>query len=264
MIRSLPPLLCCGALALITGAANGNIVYQETFPFTRELTQDAELRNQGWCGGNAGDAFCNNPQVPGPGSPNQGGEGAISASPGSTVTPSLDINNNPQGPLAVDAFAFWSQTGTNAQSFMYTQEYMLDVAMLDAVMWDQRDSSADAMHLAFRILDDWYISEQTFTQPDASQWIAQSASLASLSFFQIDGGGDQTILPGGDSGPLFASLPAGTINAFGVWWDSDKTHTSRIDNFKLVAAEAPLPGTLWLVGGALAGMAGMRRLRAKP
>jgi MYXO-CTERM domain-containing protein len=259
MTRLLPQLLCLGALASVPVAASSMILYQETFPWTGTFSQDAELRNQGWCGGNAGDAFCNNPQVPGPGSPNQGGEGAISVSAGSTVTPSVNINNNPQPPLVTDAFAFWSQTGINAQSFMYTEEYMLDVALLDSVMWDQRDNVADPMHLAFRILDDWYISEQTFTQPDNTQWIAQSAELASLSFFQIDGGGDLSTLPGGNSGPLFAALPAGTINAFGVWWDSDKTGNSRIDNFKLLTADAPLPGTLWLMAAALVGLAAKRR-----
>jgi hypothetical protein len=50
------------ALMAAADARADQILHQEKFPFTTiGASQDEELRNQGWCGGNAGDAFCDNP-----------------------------------------------------------------------------------------------------------------------------------------------------------------------------------------------------------
>jgi hypothetical protein len=240
------PLAALALAAFVTPAHSAEILYQETFPYTgtqADPSQDNELRNQGWCGGNAGDAFCDNP----PGTvANNGGEGAISSGAGSTETPSQDINNDPQGPVVTDAFAFWSQKAINADSFMYTQEFSLRASQLEQVQWDQSDSAetqADALHLAFRIGTDWYISDQSFTyqRPSSGVWSPQTANVSALTFFMVDGGGDPSTLPGGgvQSGGL--SLPDAPINAFGVWWDGPKTGNSRIDNFILRGQPAPVP-----------------------
>jgi hypothetical protein len=230
------------AASVGTSAAFGQTVvtlYQETFPWTDtqdDPAQDNELRNQGWCGGNAGDEFCNNPPQDGDDPPNEGGEGAISVSAGSDVTPSENINNNPQGPLVTDAFAFWSQSDINAQSFMYTQEYQPQVSQVTAVSWDQRDNGDDPTHLAFCVDGQWHVSDQ-FWSNNSGDWANTEVDLSSLTFFVV--GPCPGTLPGGGvpttSDAL--SLPSGQITAFGFWWDSNKTANSRFDNVRLLGID---------------------------
>jgi hypothetical protein len=195
-------------------------LYQEKFPYeTGGGTQDEQLRSQGWCGGNAGDQFCDNP--PGTGA-NNGGEGAISTGNGQDGDP---------------GFAFWSQTGIGADSFLYTDEITFASSELSSITWYQRDSANDPLHLAFRIGTDWYISDQTWTQPIASTWVPQTVDLSSLTFFQRSQSG--TALPDGSvpSSPGGLSLPSGDVNAFGFWWDGPKSNTSRVDTVTLLTAD---------------------------
>jgi hypothetical protein len=269
--RKLPlkTALLVGSLTIAPVAFGNGVstVYQETFPWTgtqqNPQAQDKELRNQGWCGGNAGDSFCNNPPSTAPGDPpNEGGEGAISADPGggSTVTPSQNINNDPQGPLVTDSFAFWSQTRISAKSFLYTNEYSLQSSRVLSVSWDQRDSSDDPTHLAFCIDGQWHVSQDSWSN-DSDSWANTAVDLAGLTFFVV--GACSDTLPGGDinvapGGPL----PSGLITAFGFWWDSDKTGTSRVDNVRLIgkvdSVPALSPWAVVILAGLLA-IIGMRR-----
>jgi hypothetical protein len=129
---------------------------------------------------------------------------------------------------------------------MYTEEFSVSASQLEQVQWDQSDSAetqANALHLAFRIGTDWYISDQSFTylRPAAGVWSTQTVDLSALTFFVVDGGGDPSTLPDGGVQPGGLSLPDAPINAFGVWWDGPKTATSRIDNFILRGQPAPVP-----------------------
>jgi len=121
---------------------------------------------------------------------------------------------------------------------MYTEEFSLQASQLEQVQWDQSDSAAtpgDALHLAFRIGTDWYISDQSFTyvRQQPGDWSTQTADLDGLTFFMVDGGGDPATLPGDGVQAGGLLLPNEPINAFGVWWHGPKTNTSRIDNFVL-------------------------------
>jgi len=223
--------LLAGFASLGSVAYGEQELYQETFPWTDTTTQDLELRDQGWCGGNAGDKFCDNAPVT---DANQGGEGAISSGNGPDETP---------------GFAFWSQTGINADSFLYTDEFPFDSSQLISVTWKQRNSGDDPARLAFRIGSDWYISDQTFVD-DTNTWVTTTVDLSSLTFFlRSDDDNDPTTLPGGGvpASPGGLSLPAGTVNAFGFWWDGPKTATSRVDDVTLVGI-ADLCTTVDLIG----------------
>lgn len=217
-------------VALVIGAkaaAADVTAYEETFPSpgVQPPTQDQQLRIEGWCGGNAGDQFCNNP----PGTTaNQGGEGAISTGNGQDGAP---------------GFAFWSQTAIGADSFLYTAE-VEGLSGLGSVSWYQRDSGVEPLRLAFKIGSTWYISDQVWTQPNSAQWQLQSADLDSLTFFTRTQVG--TTLP--DGGVPIASpsvtLPSGELAAFGFWWDGPKNANSRIDTVKLFAADSDGDGII--------------------
>jgi hypothetical protein len=203
-----------GVSLLLGGAGVRAQTYQESFPSTgiQPPTQDEQLRLQGWCGGNAGDVGCANP----PGTPaNQGGEGAISTGAGQD---------------GAAGFAFWSQTGIGADSFLYTEEIAgSSFVGLTSMSWYQRDSGSDPLHVAVMIEDDWYISDSTFTQPDSTMWLLQSIDFTTSTFFTRTQTGNT--LPDGGVGVGGAALPTGQpIDAVGFWWDGPKTATSRIDN----------------------------------
>jgi hypothetical protein len=186
-------------------------------------SQDEKLRLEGWCGGNAGDQFCNNP----PGTvANQGGEGAISVGNGQGDTP---------------GFAFWSQTAINADSFLYTEEFA-GTTNLSELTWHQRDgrntTDSDPMRVAFKIGSTWYISTTVWTQPNNAAWVEQTADLTTLTFFSRPQIG--TTLPDGSvpvGGTPVVNLPDGQVAAFGFWWDGPKTATSRIDNVRLLSPD---------------------------
>lgn len=248
---------CIAVVGAIAGAGAGfaapaaaAALYSERFPFNGG-TQDQALRNEGWCGGNGGDPFCNNP-VGGPGD-NQGGEGAISA--GGT------------GPDGEIGFAFWSQKGTNADSFLYTDEFSFNTSINPVVSWFQRDSAAgdatDPARVALKIGSDWYVSGETFSHvgANADDWQAQSATLADLTYFTIAQSGN--LLPDIDTTrdgipTAFAALPAdATVDAFGFWWGDDKVATSRFDDVHVT----PIPGAAVLFASGVAALGYARRRR---
>jgi hypothetical protein len=219
--------LLVASLAFVGAAAHAAdvTVYEEKFPSTgmQPPSQDEKLRLEGWCGGNAGDQFCNNP----PGTvANQGGEGAISVGFG---------QDGDRG------FAFWSQTAINADSFLYTEEFA-GTTNLSKLTWYQRDSGVEPMRVAFKIGSTWFISTDTWIQPASGEWLPQTADLTALSFFSRTQIG--TILPdGGVPGPgPVVSLPDGQVAAFGFWWDGPKGAISRIDNVKLTSPDEDADG----------------------
>ena len=227
-------------LAMVAATDADAALFNETFTWTGTTTQDLELRAQGWCGGNAGDAVCNNS----PGTiANQGGEGAISVG---------------AGPNGNQGFAFWSQRRIGADGFLFTENVGFDGGDVTQVTWQQRDSGSDPTHLVFRVGTDWYISDQSFTAR-GSEWQPQMADIATMSFFMR--ASDGTTLPGGGtpSAPGGLTLPTQLVNAFGFWWDGPKTGTSRIDDINVV----PIPGAVVLMLSGIAALGGMRYRRQR-
>src|SRR6056297_1155681 len=127
------------ALALMAGSASASI-YQELFPNPNGVDQQQQLRNVGWCGGNAGDPACaNRPGDTDPDTDNDGGEGAVS------------VGTGQDGDAG---FAFWSQKGINADGFLFTEEFSFDLTPQTVFTWFQRDSPGgtdDLTRLALRV-----------------------------------------------------------------------------------------------------------------
>jgi hypothetical protein len=232
------------ALAITAfGAASASAAtYTETFPYTGP-TQEQSLRDQGWCGGNAGDAFCNNLA---------GGEGAISTGNGVGGT---------QG------FAFWSQTAVNADSFLYTNEFTFRTSQKPVLSWYQRDSArngvTDPARIALLIGTSWYISDTTYSHVSATDWVLKTADLGALTWFVRGTGGNTSVLPNGGVGTGGALLPTDQlVSAFGFWWDGPKVATSRFDDVSVSVVPVPAALPLLLAGiGALA-IAARRRKTA--
>lgn len=230
-------LLLASALA-VTPAAASTLLHQ-SFDYAGP-TQDEALRapSVGWCGGNAGDTFCGNS----PGTiANQGGEGAVSTGNGVGGT---------QG------FAFWSQTGINADSFLYTHIVSFETQEAGTrLSWFQSDSDPVGTRIALLSGSSWYISDQVFSyvRNFTGDWGALSAVVEDLTYFQRDTGGNPSVLPGGGVGTGGLSLTLGaTVDALGFWWDGPKSNTSRIDEVSL--APVPVPGALPLLIAALVGL----------
>jgi hypothetical protein len=215
--------------------------YKETFPYTGP-TQEQSLRDQGWCGGNAGDAFCNNSAV---------GEGAISVGAGVDGTP---------------GFAFWSQTRIGADSFLYTNEFTFRTSQKPVLSWYQRDSRngqglADPARIALLIGTDWYISDTTYSSASATDWMLMTADLGALTWFLRGTGGNPAVLPDGGVGTGGSALPADQlVSAFGFWWDGPKSATNRFDDVSVSVVPVPAALPLLLAGmGALAFAARRRK-----
>jgi hypothetical protein len=267
------------ALAMLPGLASGSTLYREIFPdrLTPPASQEQQLANEGWYGGNTGDAFLGNIV---------GGEGAISAG-GVGAAEQAAVNSNPQGiSNPASSFGFWSKEGVS-NNFLYTAEYSLPVASLTSVNWNSRNSSNSASviavdgqggsletdtHIALRIANNWYVSDQGFLQQgDATAWRDNLAVVSNLTWGLFDDYGavpDFSLLPGRSStmGAGIVGLPNGTIDGFGLWWERVSrppgvgNGTNRIDNFTLNGT-VPEPGTLALVCTALWGFALLRRRR---
>ena len=225
------------ATALSLPAAGASAAtYTETFPYTGP-TQEQSLRNAGWCGGNAGDAYCQTPVV---------GEGAISSGNGRDGAP---------------GFAFWSKKGQHADSFLFTDEFAFRTSRNPVLSWYQLDSgTSDPIHIALLIGTDWYISDQTYRHASATDWMLMSAKLGSLTWFVRGTGGNTAIFPGGGVGTGGSLLPADAlVSAFGFWWDGPKTANSRIDDVSV--SIVPVPGALPLLLAGLGGLAFVARRR---
>jgi hypothetical protein len=226
-------------LLALTASRAAAATYTETFPYSGP-TQEESLRDQGWCGGNAGDAFCNSIA---------GGEGAISTGNGVGGT---------QG------FAFWSQTGINADSFLYTTEFTFRTSQNPVLSWYQRDSArsgvTDPARIALLLGTDWYISDTTWSHVSATDWVLMSADLAALTWFVRGTGGDSSVLPDGGVATGGTALPADQfVSAFGFWWDGPKVATSRFDDVSV--SVVPLPATLPLMIAGLGALAFAARRR---
>jgi hypothetical protein len=234
----LPTLFTLALTAGLSHAAgSAAATYTETFPFDPAFSQEGNLPLVGWCGGNAGDAFCQTPV---------GGEGAVSAGAGLGGAP---------------GFAFWSKTGQNADSFLFTDEFTFRTGQNPILSWHQRDSGvSDPMHIALLVGTDWYISDATFQQPLVTDWILMSAQLDMLTWFVRGTGGNTSVLPGGGVATGGVLLPEDElVSAFGFWWDGPKTATSRIDDVSV--SIVPVPAALPLLLAGIGGLALVARRR---
>jgi hypothetical protein len=259
---------------LATSVSHGSVIYREIFPSGSSSNALEQFEEEGWFGGNTGDPF---------GSNLVGGEGAIGG--GAPFAPEMaPVNSNPVGAFPPTSYGFFSSQNA-ADAWMYTTEYTFDSSILMSVHWDSRNNKnstnttvpdasgppsrdqgsieAEAMRLAFQILDLWYVSEQFFLhQGDNQTWSTNNADIASLTFTRFDNGSGGSILPGiGDATATGLTLPAGTVTAFGINVDR-LGGTVRIDNFTL-KGEVPVPAPLALIGLGLAGLALQLRNRAR-
>jgi hypothetical protein len=160
-------------------------------------------------------------------------------------------------------FAFWSQTGIGADSFLFTDEFTFRTSEKPVLSWYQRDSGvSDAMRIALLIGTDWYISDSVYKHASATEWLLQSAELDMLTWFIRGTGGNTSILPGGGVGDGGFLLPTDQlVSAFGFWWDGPKTANSRIDDVTVTVV--PVPAALPLLLAGLGGLALAAR-RRKP
>jgi hypothetical protein len=213
--------------------------YTETFPFDPAFNQEENLPLVGWCGGNAGDAYCQSPV---------GGEGAVSSGIGRDGTP---------------GFAFWSKKGQNADSFLFTDEFTFRTSEKPVLSWYQRDGgTSDPMRIALLIGTDWYISDTIYQHASTTDWMLMSAELDMLTWFVRGTGGDTSVLPGGGVGTGGTFLASDQlVSAFGFWWDGPKTANSRIDDVSV--SFVPVPAALPLLLAGLGGLALVAR-RRKP
>lgn len=239
-----------GFFVAATGADAASLSYTEDFTFPAGATsQDAALRGApiNWCGGNAGDSVCDNP-VAGSGSANEGGEGAISAS-----SDLFDADGNPGD------FMFWSQRRINADSWLFTESAPFHTGGQIELNWFQRDSirrgDADPTRLFFRIGTDYYVSNETFKNPNndksAAGWLQFTVDPTSLTYAMFDNSAMPLLLPDLDFAAGSAVLPeAAMVDAFGFYWDGPKSTIARFDNVELTASPIPLPaGGVLLVAG---------------
>ena len=215
--------IAVGVMSVVTAPTSATAAkFKETFDYIPAPNpapakwQDSVLRQQDWCGGNAGDQFCKNVvgqnQKPGGGEQNDGGEGAISVSNGS------DGNAG---------FAFWSQKRIGADSFLYTNKHIFAAELDTKVSYLARHSgnrrgAADPMHFALLIGNDWYISDDVDDEVSSTQRSVEFL-LGDLTWFKRSTGGNPSVLPGGGVGIDGLALPVvQQVEAFGFWWNGPK------------------------------------------
>lgn len=273
-----------GVIAMqVVPAQAAGVLYREIFPnrpTSSTASQEQQLNNEGWYGGNSGDPFQQGPT---------GGEGAISNGGTPLASELTPVNSSPIGPIVpATSFAFWSKEGVS-NNFLYTTEYVLPSTALQRVEWNSRNTSNSVTvttaagqgginetdtHIAVRIGNVWYVSDQGFLQSgDATSWRFNGVDIAPLTWGLFDNFGvipDLTKMPSRSAtqGSGIADLPGGTVTAFGLWWErvsrpsGQSNGTNRIDNFTLIG-EIPEPATLTLFGTGLLGAAWLRRRQRK-
>ncbi|MDY0170366.1 MAG: hypothetical protein RBS80_27725 [Thermoguttaceae bacterium] len=146
----------------------------------------------------------------------------------------------------------------------WTEEYTVDRSYLNVreIQWRQRnnlpdDVADDAMRVAVRIEDDWFVSEQTFSNTTTS-WTPMQLNFGRATWLELefDPG---SILELGAAAPF---LPDGNITAFGLFADN-ATVTHRIDSFTILAIPEPGSAVLLAVAGLCAAWWLPRRRRRR-
>lgn len=261
-------------------------VYREVFPndsvpSATTGAQRLEMQAQGWFGRQHG----NEPFTPTTAaSPSLSGQIAIPAAGSTELAP---INSNPVGPTDQTGFLFWSPV-QRAGIYLYTNEFPgLNTTDLRTITFESRnntiydpvnnptDTERARMRLALLVGDEWYISDQgVYHTAGPNVWQQQLFDISTLTFglFNDHNGLETpTSLPRNNDGSTGLSLPAGTVNAFGLYVgfnvQSPSTPTSatiRIDNFAIQAeAPVPEPATLAVMGGLFATAFGLVRGRRR-
>jgi hypothetical protein len=231
------------------------VAYREIFPYTGTVASSITGWNSRW-GASASEV--NRQEI-----------ANVDGSP----TDVLWINSNPDAGWKTDKGYLVTHPGSGSYSahpvLHWTEEYTVDRSRLDVlgVQWYQNNnlptnSANDATRVALRIEDDWFVSEQTFSNTTAAWTLMELKDFGTANWLELDfDPGDSPglgLLALGGPAPF---LPRGNITGFGLFVDN-ATVTHRIDSFTILAI--PEPGSaLLLAVAALCVALGLPRRRRR-
>lgn len=249
------------AITAVSGwgaAASGAIVYRENF--TNATGAPQHISYSGWQANRGADAEA----VP------QTGEIYPQLSQGTADTPEPSVNSNPTDPDANTGFIYSWGGATDVRYSPYliwTNEYSIDRSAYTDLTFSTKTNVggnttlADAMRMAVRIGDDWFVSDPA-VQPTATTWAnSGTTGLASGSL-----SGQWRTLEFTPGSPFvmgdFAPLPAtGNIDAFGIFADS-KSVNVRFGSYQVEGTPVPEPASAGIVAVAVSALA-LRRSRRR-
>ncbi len=202
-----------------------HVVYREIFP-NPSTAQDLPLSTAGW-NSRWGASATNVPRQ------------EIAKANGSP-TDVFPVNSNPANDgIAIGYLVAHPGSGSyNGDPVLHwTDEYTIDRGYWDVydVQWRQRNqSAADATQVAVRIDDDWFVSEQSFSNPASDTWAFMRLNFGRASWLELD------FEPGSllALGSPVSLLPSGDITAFGLFINN-AVNTHRIDSFTISAVPEP-------------------------
>lgn len=223
---------------------NAMVAYREIFP-NPSTAADLPLSTAGW-NSRWGDSAANVPRQE---------VARANGSPADAVPISSDPANDG---MAIGYLVTHPGGSYNSDPVLHwTDEFTIDRgywSMYEA-QWRQRNTSAgDATQVAVRIEDDWFVSEQSFSNASAGSWDLMRLNFGRASWLELDFEPD-SLLALGDP----ASLPAiGDITAFGLFVDN-AVDTHRIDSFTIFAVPEPTSAVLLVVAGLCLALGRRRR-----